>query len=165
MFATPHQKNPVSGSDPKQGAAYNFVLVYLIEGMIDDGLKLCGVKVDVDDNFETARKVLDARNESLDCFKEFTDSLKFHYKKSLLEHFGANKDEADVYVPDDGNAEEGEEGGDHEEEEGGDDYEEEEGGDDDEDDYENEVYYSGEGIAKYKAPAAKSGTSLRVQVH
>ena len=38
MFATPHQKNPVSGSDPKQGAACNFVLIYLIERMLDDGL-------------------------------------------------------------------------------------------------------------------------------
>ena len=67
MFATPHQKNPVSGSDPKQGKAYNFVLIYLIEGMLDDGLKLCGVKLDVDDNFDTARKMLDARNESLEA--------------------------------------------------------------------------------------------------
>ncbi len=27
MFATRHQKNPVCGSDPKQGAAYNFILI------------------------------------------------------------------------------------------------------------------------------------------
>ena len=101
MFETPHAKNPISGSDPKQGAAYNFVLNYFLEGVIKDGIEIEGAHADNDLNFECAKEMIEARTGSLECFEKLTGALKFTYKKSLLKHFGAKDDRSEEVAEDD----------------------------------------------------------------
>ena len=91
MFHTLRAKSCVSASDPKQGAAFHYILanftlkgiVFLLHGIEDDELKML---MDPTSDYkeatlylESASSKFDVVKENLACFNDFEGRLKFDY--------------------------------------------------------------------------------------
>jgi hypothetical protein len=158
MFSTQRLKNPVSASDPMQGAAFHHILAnFVLQGVINDNFRVYGVDDEVlmtlmdptsseDDEsvyLESASKKFDIVKANLASFDTFTGRLKFDYAGSLAKHFTETPTEVTMQneestkkkttpFEEEGNDDEGEddEGSNQESDEGGD--KEESGESDDE---------------------------------
>jgi hypothetical protein len=100
MFKTLSSKNPVSASDPRQGAFSHHVLSnFVLKGVLEHGFLLHGINNDelekiVNSRVEpttvyknSARSLRQEVNKSLASFDAFTGRLAFDYKGSLSAHF------------------------------------------------------------------------------
>ena len=103
MFHTLRAKSCVSASDPKQGAAFHYILanftlkgiVFLLHGIEDDELKML---MDPTSDYkeatlylESASSKFDVVKENLACFNDFEGRLKFDNTGSLATHFAPEK--------------------------------------------------------------------------